>query len=211
MLATAELYDPLTHTWSPTGQMAGARYAHTATRLPDGRVLVAGGYDATGIAVKTAEIYDAGLASWTPTGSMTTARGFHAATRLTNEAVLVAGGVNASQPFAQGFPGLSDAEVYDVAAGTWTVTGSMTSARFGFTVTRVSAGKALAAGGEDADISVLQSSETYDLVSGVWSVAADMGSPRTTHTATRLANGKVLVAGGFFIGGGGIDTELYTP
>jgi hypothetical protein len=209
VLATAELYDPGNATWSVTGEMAVPRWAHTATRLPDGSVLVAGGYDVSGAALETAEIFNPVSESWTPTGSMTTARGFHTAVSLTNEKVLVAGGVNAPFPLPQGFPGLNSAELYD--SGTWTVTGSMTSPRFAHTLTRIAVGKALAAGGEHADISVLKSSETYDLSSGggVWAGGPDMTTPRATHTATLLTNGKVLVAGGFFIGQGLITSELY--
>src|SRR5690242_3552049 len=43
VLNTAEIYDPTTETFVPTGSMSNARSGHTATRLPDGRVLIAGG------------------------------------------------------------------------------------------------------------------------------------------------------------------------
>jgi hypothetical protein len=90
-------------------------------------------------------------------------------------------------------------------------TGNMVSPRFVHTLTRIAAGKALAAGGEDADVSVLRSSETYDLTSGVWLSGPDMTTFRATHTATLLPNGKVLVAGGFFIGNALFTAELYRP
>ena len=77
--------------------------------------------------------------------------------------------------------------------------------------TQLAAGKALAAGGEDADVSVVKSTETYDLNLGTWLVGPDMPTPRTTHTATPVGNGKVLVAGGFLIGTTLVDTLLYAP
>src|SRR5439155_22544717 len=53
------------HGWTYTGSMAAARGFHTATRLPDGRVLVAGGYNGSYLA--SAEIYD--LARLPPVGN----------------------------------------------------------------------------------------------------------------------------------------------
>jgi hypothetical protein len=210
VLATAELYDPGTLTWKLTGDMAIPRYGHTATRLPDGSVLVAGGYDGAGTALDTVEVFDPVSESWAATGSMSTARVFHTAALLTKDKLLVAGGLNISQPLPPGFTGLNSSELYDVATGVWTPTGNMVSPRFTHTLTRLTAGKALAAGGEEADVNVLKSSETYDLTSGVWLSGPDMTTLRATHTATLLANGKVLVAGGFFIGNALFTSELYT-
>src|SRR5205823_3272434 len=60
-LASAELYDPVSGTWSATGSLATARAGqpsgHTATLLPNGKVLVAGGGDINGI-LASAELYD---------------------------------------------------------------------------------------------------------------------------------------------------------
>ena len=67
--------------WSPTGSLATAREGHTATLLPDGRVLVAGGFDGQ-IYLASAEIYDPASGTWSPTGSLATARDGHTATRL---------------------------------------------------------------------------------------------------------------------------------
>src|SRR5438552_17268941 len=81
--------------WSPTGSLATAREGHTATLLPDGRVLVAGGFDGQ-IYLASAEIYDPASGTWSPTGSMATARDQHTATRLPDGRVLVAGGYSSS-------------------------------------------------------------------------------------------------------------------
>ena len=86
------MYDPASGTWSATGSLATARVYHTATLLPNGKVLVAGGADTRGDYVASAELYDQASGTWTTTGSLNTARFAHTATLLPNGKVLVAGG-----------------------------------------------------------------------------------------------------------------------
>jgi Kelch motif len=76
----------------PVGRMTVERDMHTATSLPDGRVLVAGGFATGLVPLASAEIYDPKTGTFSPTGSMTTARGAQVATRLADGRVLVTGG-----------------------------------------------------------------------------------------------------------------------
>src|SRR5437763_4719408 len=117
-----------------TGSLATARNGHTATLLPNGKVLVAGGRNGNSI-LASAELYDPPSGTWSATGSLATARFFHTATLLPNGKVLVAGGGNNS------------AELYDPASGTWSATGSLATARAFHTATLLPNGKALVAGG----------------------------------------------------------------
>ena len=106
---SAEVYDPATELWSSTGNLGTARSLHTATLLPSGKVLVAGGNSRFG-RLNSTELYDPATGIWMATGSLGTARFRHTATLLPSGKVLVAGG--------QGSSGiLSSAELYDPGLG----------------------------------------------------------------------------------------------
>src|SRR5439155_7420538 len=117
-LASAEVFDPAVGTWKQTGALNAPREFHTATLLPTGKVLVAGGDGGSSI-LSSAELYDPASGKWTLTGPLNTARQQHTATLLPNGKVLVAGGYGDS--------GLvPDAGLYDPATGNWTATALLT-------------------------------------------------------------------------------------
>jgi N-acetylneuraminic acid mutarotase len=122
-------------TWSSTGSMATARTTHSATLLPDGKVLVAGGVGGSGSDLSSALL-------------------FLSATILTDGTVLVACGYGGSY--------LSSAELYDPASGSWSSTGSMATGRAEHSATLLPGGKVLVAGGYANGSSILASAELYN-------------------------------------------------
>lgn len=175
--------------WTATGTMTTARWNHTGTLLPDGRVLVAGGFGpGLGTPLATAELYNPATGTWTPTGSMREPRRGHTATLLPTGKVLVAGGDQGSLTAA-----LASAELYDPTTGTWSATGSMSAGRDFQTATLLPDGRVLVAGGGGGED---DSVELYDPTAGTWSTAFSMVVARSGHSATLLPDGRVLVVSG---------------
>jgi hypothetical protein len=191
-----------------TGIMTVARTAHTATRLVDGRVLIAGGTDGSSL-LASAELYDPTNQAFRRTGNMTIARSGHTSTLLANSKlpnygkVLVVGGVWGQT-----------AELYDPAADTFTATGNMVAQHLGQTATLLQNGQVLIAGGETA------TAELFNPSTGTFTATGSMTASRTAHTATLMPDGRVLIAGGVQDvgpilpipqGPGVASAELYDP
>lgn len=193
IFASAELYNPSKKRFSNTGAMLGARTGHTATLLANGKVLIACGDDGT-MSLSTSELYDPATAEFTETGAINFPRDRCTATSLPNGKVLIAGGI---QLLPDGSGGVLDsAELYDPATGSFSLTGTMTSAREMHTTTLLPDGRVLITGGV-SNGPVLDTAELYDPATGLFSPAGHMTTTRYGHLAAVLGDGDVLIAGGF--------------
>jgi hypothetical protein len=212
---SAELYDPVSRTWTPTGSLTNGRSQHTATLLPNGKVLIAGGIGGFND-VASAELYDPASGTWTLTGSLNQARRSHTATLLPNGKVLISAGFVDALTISGG-SSINTAELYDPASGTWTVTGSLDKPRRYHTAILLPNGQVLVAGGSGypSVAGVSASAELYDPASGTWRSTGNLTQGRENHTATLLPNGQVLVAGGSGLVGSFTSNlasaELYDP
>src|SRR5256714_3368631 len=189
-LASAELYNPTTGTWSTTGSLAVPRSNHTATLLSNGKILVAGGSDLHGNRA-TAELYDPATEIWTTTGSLSKARYLHTATLLPNGKVLVAGG-SISSSSSTPSQSLASAELYDPTTGTWTNTGTLSSARTGHAATLLPNGEVLVAGGASTSDYLFNAvgAARFDPGSGRWGLTGGLSLARTGHTGTLFPRGR---------------------
>ena len=212
----AELYDPETGTFSLTGEyverLKFSGFTNTATSLPDGKVLIAG--------ENPPMIYDPTSRTFSATGTMAEnvyhyGVEWHASTSLSDGTVLITGGNDDGT-----CGGFANAEIYDPASGTFSVTGKMTTSRDIHTATLLRDGTVLLAGGGEGWCGhpTLDSAEVYDPASRSFVAVGKMTQSRSGHTATLLNDGTVLITGGFSYGGfsyGSAGTarsaELYRP
>jgi hypothetical protein len=204
-VASAELYDPKTGTFSLTGSMTTARSGQTATLLSDGHVLIAG-EDRSSTAIPSAELYDPGTGTFSPTGSPVKLRGGSTATLLSNGRVLIAGGTGSG---AYSDTAAASAELYDPTTGKFALTGSMTTSRWsGHTATRLPDGRVLVVAGNGSNVQEvpLASAELYDPKTGKFSATGSMHVARDAHSTILLHYGRVLVVEGAL----GV-AELYDP
>lgn len=206
--ASAILYDPERDAWEETGSLAEARSHFAATRLPDGRVLVAGGTAGTyenagtctgaancgslGDTLGTAEIFDPASGTFSPAGSLATARTLFTLEVLDDGRVLAIAGMNDAR---QGF---SSTEIFDPTTAAWSLGPSLASeARIFHASARLPSGRILVGGGKLPDTYFLASVDIVDVDAGEARSVSDLGIAQTLPRFVELDSGGVLAVGGF--------------
>ena len=184
---TTELYDPATGRFAAGPPLTSTRVGHSATRLADGRVLIAGGWDERGLTART-EIYDPLAGSFAPGPPMRSARGGFSATRLRDGRVLFAGG-------ARGASSVLRAEVYDPRTGIFRQTRPLRQGRSAHVAALLPDGRVLLAGGSTSG-RVLASAEIFDPRTGRFNAVRPLTIARHKAAAVTLRDGRVLVVGG---------------
>lgn len=162
VLASAELFDPSSGTWTDTGPMVVPAYGHSAARLPNGDVLVVGGWsstDASARAIATAQLYDPRSNTWSATSPMGTARADARLLLLRDGRALVVGGLSAS------YGALASVEAYDSATTAWSTLPSTAVAEWWGTLALLPSGNVLLAGGSGDSVgrSPLRDAEVLSL------------------------------------------------
>jgi hypothetical protein len=224
-LNTAEIFDPGTDpvngSWTVVNPMSVPRAYHTATLLPSGMVLIAGGVadSSNAVALPSAELFDPITAIWTQTSPMNDGHLGHTATLLqpsgveqSDFVVLIAGGFGTSGDIFTAAelykppPPVARQPMAAISAGSWVRARSMNVARMFHTATALPAaggplgrdGQVLVTGGPDPGDEVTSgaTTEVYDLGTDSWTFTANMRSIRTGHVAVPLGGGRVLLAGG---------------
>ena len=191
-LVAAAAFHGLAHggTLRATTSMSVARAGHTATALPDGSVLVVGGFTTAENRIAGAEMFDPTHERFRTIARPNVMRQSHSATLLRNGKVLIAGGYDEESRY------LSSAELFDPATGRFTSTGSMTTSRAGHVAVLLLDGRVLVIGGVGTGWIFLSSAEIYDPRTGGFTATGSMSVPRESHPAVRLPDGRVLVVGG---------------
>lgn len=185
------------------------RAAHTASLLPDGRVLITGGctVDGCGEATATTEIFDPGSGRFVEGPALLGPRDGHTATILPSGDVLLIGGYS-----GEGEPPLATAELFVAATGNVVPAGQMSLGRGGHMAAALPGGRVLITGGFVGRRTFTDSAEIWEPSTQSFEMAGAMSIPRAAGTATPLGDGSVLVAGGESRPGLGVDsTEIYRP
>lgn len=186
----AELFDPARGRFLPAGAMVTSRLAHTATPLPDGRVLLVGGWAREGSPpLAEAELYDPGTGRFTATGRLLTGRGAHIAAPLPGGRVLIAGGLD------EHGRRLASAEIYDSRTGRFSQA-AQPYGRAGAIAVPLPDGGVLVAGGDTGPDTATSYAELYDPLQARWIGVGPMLQPRTKLAGAPLPGGRVLMVGG---------------
>lgn len=200
---TAELYDPVTNTYTPTANnMTEARWAHSAIKLANGKILlvagIAGGVTIFGFGAPIysvqGDIFDPATNTFTPVGGMAATRLYPTLNLLPSGDVISIGGAGGAFVAT-----LGSSEIFHPTTGSWTAGPSLPNATVGLhTATSLPNGDVLIAGGAVGALGAFSGSANcfvYDYSANTITPSNPMPTPRQTHTATWTPEGVLLIGG----------------
>jgi hypothetical protein len=192
VVSAADEAPPAAGAFAPAGTLAEPRAEHTATLLPDGRVLVIAGNDWTDPGPPTsAEVWDPETATFGHGGAVAGERSGHTATLLLDGRVLVIGGTCCKR-------NATLVEMWDPVTETFSEAAPLVKGRIqgGHSANLLPDGRVLVVGGHDPRSRILKAAEVWDPATEAFSEAGRIEKVRAGHTATLLPDGRVLVIGG---------------
>jgi len=194
-LSSAEIYDPATGAFSPTGSMGTGRLDPNASLLADGRVLIAGGSIDTFNATNTAEVYDPATGTFSPTASMAVAREGSTSTLLSDGRVFIAGGATGTFNAPAASTTLYNPDGGIDHTGSFSGGVPMTTGRSNATATLLPGDKILIAGGQNTFLNYYDTADIWTPTTTI--VATDsMSVAHAGAVSSLLPGGKVLIVGG---------------
>ncbi len=193
--------------WEYTDTLSELRGDHSALKLNDGKILVAGGTAVVGgsyIYPAYTEIYDPQNETWGFTGDLTQARTSAQAVKLYDGRVLIVGGADNNTIF-------QNAEIYDPAAGQWTPAGNMSIERIGHQLALLPDNRVMVIAGTDGFGTLYNSCEIYDPKNNSWTATGSLNMARSIPQVAVLPDGRVLVTGGSTGGTPTESCEIWDP
>ena len=205
--ASVEIYDPQANTWTSADPLVPARLGHTTNRLRDGRVLIAGGLDASFAPIAVSEVFDPATGSWRATASQPDiARHSHRAVSLFDDRLLIVGGATS------GDNRLRSSEAYDAESDRWLTLPPMDAERDNHTLTVLADGRVLVTGGRLGGGGNSATGQIFEPARHRFRQGTPLTSSRAGHSATLLSDGRVMVTDGRDDADSIVrSTELYDP
>ena len=188
-LTSAELFDPATNTFSSAGlgNLSTKRWAPATATLPDGRVLVAGGWNGTND-IATADVFNPSTKTFSPVGSMAVPREAAGAAPLPDGRILVAGGYSNTGS-------VNSTEIFDPKTNSFSPGPTFPEARYGIATAVISGGRILFAGGYN-DSDYVATAFAFDPSSNLFTAVGSMSYPAYAAAGASLPQGRALVVGG---------------
>jgi hypothetical protein len=208
---TTELFDPESGKSQTTGESKTPRYRHADVALPDGRVVLLGGYGHGNQALRSIEIYDPQAGTFTAHGELVEGRANLTAHLLPDGRILVVGG-QFTDSSGNIIGARKSVEIYDPDTGQSTITDALAIDRGLHAAAALADGRILVAGGRQGPLGSQRAADLVDPTTGKVSPTVPLSTPRASPAAVTLQDGRVLIIGGFLTDGTTLNTaEVFVP